>query len=105
MFKTQGCDDMDENNKENLTNNKDSDLFENFKRENGNIDNLLEDAFAFMNEDYADEPAEEETYQDEDYSTENVKQSKKAEKAAKKADRYEGMTEEEVNSEKMKKKL
>ena len=96
---------MDENNKENLTNNKDSDLFENFKRENGNIDNLLEDAFAFMNEDYADEPAEEETYQDEDYSTENVKQSKKAEKAAKKADRYEGMTEEEVKSEKMKKVL
>lgn len=96
---------MDENNKENLTNNKDSDLFENFKRENGNIDNLLEDAFSFMNEDYADEPAEEETYQEEDYSTENVKQSKKAEKAAKKADRYEGMTEEEVKSEKMKKVL
>ncbi len=96
---------MDENNKENLTNNKDSDLFENFKRENGNIDNLLEDAFSFMNEDYADEPAEEETYQDEGYSTENVKQSKKAEKAAKKADRYEGMTEEEVKSEKMKKVL
>ena len=96
---------MNENNKENLTNNRNEDLFANFKKENGDIDNLLEDAFSFMNEGFVDEPVEQECYQNEDFSTENVKKSKKVEKPEKKINPYEGMTEEEVKTEKMKKTL
>ncbi|MBR3589048.1 MAG: LCP family protein [Clostridia bacterium] len=96
---------MSENNKEKLTNNNGGDLFENFKRENDDIDNLLADAFSFMDEGFEEEPAETETPQEETFSTEEVKKSKKAERAEMKMSRYEGMTEEEMKTEKMKKTL
>ncbi len=96
---------MSENNKENLTNNTGEDLFENFKKENGDIDNLLEDAFSFMNEGFEEEAVEEEPLPSEGFSTENTKKSKKDKKAEKKMSRYEGMTEEEMKAEKMKKTL
>ena len=96
---------MGENNKKNLTNNSNENLFENFKKENDDIDNLLADAFSFMDEGFEEEPEEAEAPQEETFSTEEVKKSKKAERAEKKMSRYEGMTEEEMKTEKMKKTL
>ena len=96
---------MSENNKENLLNNRNGDLFEDFKRENSDIDFLLEDAFSFMNDGVEEEIAEEVAVQNDFSSTEEVKEYKKPTKEERKKSRYEGMTEEEMKTEKMKKTL
>ncbi len=92
---------MNENNKEKLANNSSNDLFENFNKENGDIDNLLEDAFSFMNE---EESIEIEDAQQEAYVSFSKEEAPvRHEKGQKKSRRYEGLTDEEMKAEKKKK--
>ncbi len=88
------------NNNENLTNNSNEELFENFKKENSDIDNLLEDAFSFMNTDYEDEA--EAQLPDSDESEYVEEYIPKAEKRQRKV-RQEELTDEEMKKEKKKK--
>lgn len=93
------------NNRENTAENNGKDLFENFKRENGDIDDLLDDAFSFMEDTYEDEHQEdisdmkEENAEDE-YVEEYVPKSSGKRK---KAPREEGLSPEEMKKEKKKK--
>lgn len=83
------------------SNNSSNDLFENFKKENSDIDGLLEDAFSFMNTDYEEETVEESSDVFDDFSEDYAPQ--KREKRQKKDRYYEELTDEEMKKEEKKK--
>ncbi len=88
------------NNRENLAENNGNDLLDAFKKENGNIDELLDDAFSFMNsdEDEIFENASEKTADDIDAFIPDKKEKKR-----KKTPLEEGLTAEEMKKEEKKK--
>ena len=94
------------NNRENPAENSGEDLFAAFKKENGNIDDLLDDAFSFMDDGYEDEPRESFTEKDASSDGEDVETYVPgSSKKRKKNSHEEELTPEEMKKEKKKKIL
>ena len=74
----------EKNNRENTAENKGKDLFEDFKRENSDIDELLDDAFSFMEETYEEEEpatgAQTESFNEDEHVEKYVPKSSKKRK-------------------------
>jgi len=94
----------EKNNRENTAENKGMDLFEDFKRDNSDIDELLDDAFSFMEETYEEEEpatgAQTESFNEDEYVEKYVPKSSKKRKEK---PQEEGLSDEEMKKEKKKK--
>lgn len=94
------------NNSGNSAENNGMDLFESFKRQNGNVDELLDDAFSFMDDGYEDEQQGEDAENAVADDRENVEvYVPGASKKRKKISQEEELTPEEMKKEKKKKIL